>query len=137
MTQLVRDQLNSITQGQHGGLLTFGFAMALWSSSAAVVAITDALNRAYDIDEARPWWKVRLTAILLTIGLAAFVLVAMGLVLVGPTIADWLAAQDRSRQCLRVDVEDPSVADRVRTRRDRARGAELFRVPTRIRTGRG
>jgi membrane protein len=93
MTQLVRDQFASISQGQHGGLLTFGFAMALWSSSAAVVAITDALNRAYDIDEARPWWKVRLTAILLTIGLAAFVLVAMGLVLVGPTIADWLAAR--------------------------------------------
>jgi membrane protein len=93
MTQLVRDQLNSITQGQHGGLLTFGFAMALWSSSAAVVAVTDALNRAYDIDEARPWWKVRLIAILLTVGLAAFVLIAMGLILVGPTLAEWLAAR--------------------------------------------
>src|SRR3954454_5457717 len=91
MTQLVRDQLNSITQGQHGGLLTFGFAMALWSSSAAVVAVTDALNRAYDIEESRPWWKVRLVAILLTIGLAAFVLVALGLVLVGPIVAEWLA----------------------------------------------
>ena len=63
MTQLVRDQMDSIIQGQHGGLLTFGFLMALWSSSAAVVAITDALNRAYDIEEGRPWWKVRLTAI--------------------------------------------------------------------------
>ena len=89
----MRDQLNSITQGQHGGLLTFGFAMALWSSSAAVVAVTDALNRVYDIDEGRPWWKVRLTAILLTIGLAAFVLVAMGLILVGPTLAEWLATR--------------------------------------------
>src|SRR3954471_24064264 len=26
MTQLVRDQFTSIAQGQHGGLLTFGFA---------------------------------------------------------------------------------------------------------------
>src|SRR3954464_12178515 len=51
MTQIVRDQLTTIAQGQHGGLLTFGFAMALWSSSAAVVAMTDALNRAYDIEE--------------------------------------------------------------------------------------
>jgi membrane protein len=93
MTQLVRDQLTSITEGQHGGLLTFGFVMALWSSSAAVVAITDALNRAYDIDEARPWWKVRLTAILLTVGLAAFVLVAMTLVFLGPTLAEWLASR--------------------------------------------
>jgi membrane protein len=93
MTQIVRDQLTSIAQGQNGGLLTFGFAMALWSSSAAIVAVTDALNRAYDIDETRPWWKVRLTAILLTLGLAAFVLVALGLVLVGPMLAEWLAAR--------------------------------------------
>ena len=42
--------------------------MALWSSSAAMVAVTDALNRAYDIEEGRPWWKVRLTAIALTVG---------------------------------------------------------------------
>ena len=89
---LVREQMQSIASGEHAGLLTFGFVMALWSSSAALVAVTDALNRAYDIEEARPWWKVRLTAILLTIALAALVLVALGLVLVGPTAAEWLAA---------------------------------------------
>ncbi len=93
ITDLLRDQLTSISEGGHGGLLTFGFLMALWSSSAAVVALTDALNRAYDIEEARPWWKVRLTAIGLTVGLAAFVLVAFALVLLGPTLAEWLAAR--------------------------------------------
>jgi membrane protein len=93
MATIVRDQLASIAQGQNGGLLTFGFLMALWSSSAAVVAVTDALNRAYDIEEGRPWWKVRLTAILLTVGLAAFILLALGLVLVGPMAAEWLAAR--------------------------------------------
>jgi membrane protein len=63
----------------------------LWSSSAAIVGLIDALNRAYDIDETRPWWKVRLLAIGLTISLAAFVLVAFALVLVGPTAAEYLA----------------------------------------------
>ncbi len=93
ITDLLSGQLTSISEGGHGGLLTFGFLMALWSSSAAVVALTNALNRAYDIEEARPWWKVRLTAIGLTVGLAAFVLVAFGLVLLGPTLAEWLAAR--------------------------------------------
>jgi membrane protein len=92
MMTILRDQMSSIAKGQNGGLLTFGLLMALWSSSAAIVAITDALNRAYDIEEARPWWKVRLTAILLTIGLAAFVLVAFGLVLAGPTLAERIAS---------------------------------------------
>jgi len=93
MTDILRTQMESIAARENGGLLTFGFAMALWSSSAAIVSITDALNRAYDIDEARPWWKVRLTAILLTLALAVLVLVSMTLVIAGPTIAEWLAAQ--------------------------------------------
>ena len=92
MMTILRDQMSNIAKGQNGGLLTFGLLMALWSSSAAIVAITDALNRAYDIEEARPWWKVRLTAITLTIGLAAFVLVAFGLVLLGPTLAERIAS---------------------------------------------
>ena len=50
---------------------------ALWSSSAAIVSIVGALNRAYDIEEGRPWWKVRLIAIGLTLGVAAIVLVAL------------------------------------------------------------
>src|SRR5918993_5599964 len=93
MTELLRGQMEGIANGAHAGLLTFGFAMALWSSSAAVVAVTDALNRAYDIEEGRPWWKVRLTAILLTLAIAVLVLVSLTLVIAGPTIAEWLAAR--------------------------------------------
>jgi len=62
----------------------------LWSSSAALVSIVGALNRAYDIDEGRPWWKVRLIAIGLTLGVAVTVLIALSLVLVGPTLAEKL-----------------------------------------------
>jgi membrane protein len=90
---IVRQQLASIAGGQKTGLLTFGLLMALWSSSAAIVSIVDALNSAYDIEEARPWWKVRLTAIGLTLSLAAFVLIAVGLVMVGPRLAEVIASQ--------------------------------------------
>lgn len=93
ITALVREQIGSISKGEPTGLLTFGFAMALWSSSAAIVAATDALNRAYDIEEGRPWWKVRLTAIVVTIALAVFIILAFALVLAGPTAAEWLAAR--------------------------------------------
>ena len=34
-----------------------------------MVSIITTLNAAYDITEGRPWWKVRLTAIVLTVGL--------------------------------------------------------------------
>jgi len=51
-------------------------ATALWSSSSAMTAIIGTLNSAYDIEEGRPWWKVQLTALLLTLGVALFILVS-------------------------------------------------------------
>ena len=74
VTTILRDQLAQLWQGRHGGLLTFGFIAALWSSSAALVALIDALDRVYDVEDSRPWWRRRLTAILLTLGLAAFII---------------------------------------------------------------
>jgi membrane protein len=87
---LIEEQMRRLANNEDGGLLTFGVAGALWSSSAALVSIVGALNRAYDIEEGRPWWKVRLVALGLTLGAALFVLVALSLVLVGPTLAQKL-----------------------------------------------
>jgi membrane protein len=92
MVDLLRAQLESIAEREQGGLLTFGVLMALWSSSAAIVGAIDAMNRVYDIEEGRPWWKVRLTAISLTLALAALVIISMGLVIGGPALAEWMAA---------------------------------------------
>jgi membrane protein len=88
--ELIQEQMRRLANNESGGLLTFGMAGALWSSSAALVSIVGALNRAYDIDEGRPWWKVRLIAIGLTLVVALTVLVALSLVLAGPTLADQL-----------------------------------------------
>src|SRR5882672_349968 len=88
---IITDQIKKISAGRPGGLLTIGVLTALWSSSAAMTAIIDTLNRAYGVEEGRPWWKVRLTAILLTVGVALFILVSFALVLAGPTVAERLA----------------------------------------------
>ena len=88
--ELIQEQMRRLANNENGGLLTFGVAGALWSSSAALVSIVSALNRAYDIEEGRPWWKVRLVAIGLTLGIAVIVLIALSLVLVGPTVAEKL-----------------------------------------------
>src|SRR5688572_1452226 len=89
---IIAGQLAKISQGDQGGLLTLGMLTALWSSSAAMTAIIDTLNRAYDVEEGRAWWKVRLLALALTIGGAVFILVSLALTLVGPAAAEWLAS---------------------------------------------
>lgn len=92
IVNLLREQLMQISQGENGGVFTIGVLLALWSSSAAMVGIVTALNKAYDIEEGRPWWKVRLVAIALTLGVALFVIAAFVLVMFGPTLADRIAA---------------------------------------------
>jgi membrane protein len=84
------DQLTRVADADSGGILTLGILGAVWSSSAAVVAIIDTLNAAYDIEEGRPWWKVRLLAIGLTLALAALILIALGLIVAGPAVAEYL-----------------------------------------------
>lgn len=90
--ELLEEQLRRLSDADSGGILTVGILGALWSSSAAIVAIIGSLNRAYDIEESRPWWKVRLTAIGLTVGLALAVVTSFTLVVAGPAVAERLAA---------------------------------------------
>ena len=89
---IVIDQIRKISESGAGGILTIAFIFTLWSSSTAVVSMCSTLNAAYDLTESRPWWKVRLTAIGLTVGLAVFILVAMTLVVAGPAMAENIAA---------------------------------------------
>jgi membrane protein len=91
--QLVQDNVHDLVTRPRGGLLSFGILAALWTSSSAITAIIDSLNRAYDVQEGRPFWKVRLIAVLLTIGLSLFIIVSLVLLTFGPQIGSWIADQ--------------------------------------------
>ena len=86
------EQIHKISESDDGGILTFAFLFTIWSSSGAMSSIISTMNTAYDIQESRPWWKTRLIAIGLTIGLALFILVSFALVIAGPTLGERLAS---------------------------------------------
>ncbi len=88
---LVEDQILKIAHDDNGGLLTLGMIGAIWSTSSGVTAIIDTLNQAYDIQERRAWWKVKLLALGLTMALAVFIVISFALVLIGPTLAEKVA----------------------------------------------
>ena len=90
---IINTQIREISNSGTGGILTFGFLLTIWSTSTALVSMTTTLNQAYDIIEERPWWKVRLTAIALTVGLAVFIVTSIALVIAGPTVAEHLATR--------------------------------------------
>jgi membrane protein len=91
--RLVHETLNQITEGAGGGKLSLGILGTLFAASSGIAAIIDGLNNAYEIKDHRPWWKVRLMALWLTLGFSAFTVIAMLLVLLGPRIGHMLAAR--------------------------------------------
>jgi membrane protein len=88
---IVRKQIETIAGDQNGGLLTFGFLGTVWSTSSAMSGIISTLNKAYEITDSRPWWKVKLIAVGLTFAVGIFILVSFALVLVGPRLAEPMA----------------------------------------------
>jgi membrane protein len=93
VTTTLTDAMKAISETNSGGILTFAFFVALWSSSGAMVSIITTLNTAYDVVESRPWWKTRLIAIALTVGIAVFALISMFLIIAGPSVAENIAAR--------------------------------------------
>lgn len=87
---LVQSNIEAITQDQRGGLLSVGLLATLWAASRAVANISAALNQAYDVKETRPWWKVQGIALLLTVSLSLFVIVAVVLMIFGGQIGEWV-----------------------------------------------
>src|SRR5687767_3713109 len=94
-SQLVRETIKEITEGADGGKLSFGLAAALWFASFGMGAVGDTLNSAYGVRESRPWWRVRLISLGLTVALAALIISALALVLYGGDIGEGLAARLR------------------------------------------
>jgi membrane protein len=78
--------LEQLARSQGAGLaLVLGLAIALWSASGYVSAFGRAMNRIYEVEEGRPFWKLRPMMLLLTaVTVLLTAAVAVGLVLSGP-----------------------------------------------------
>jgi membrane protein len=86
--QLVVSTLDEVTRASDGGKLTFGIVATIWSASAGMTAVISTLNAAYDVEESRPFWKVRGLAVLLTVAISIFVIASATLVLFGGNLAE-------------------------------------------------
>lgn len=88
---VVSGALEQASGAQPRGLLSLSFLATIWASSSGMEAVIVSLNAAYHVRESRRWWRERLLAILLTLGLTIFIIVALVIVFFGGTIADYAA----------------------------------------------
>jgi len=86
---VIGDRLREVTSTSSSALslgLVASLLGALFSASGGMANLVKAINLAYDEDETRGFLKLRATALMLTLGLVAFLVVAVGLVAVLPAV---------------------------------------------------
>ena len=90
---LVRKVLADVITPNRGTFLSFGILGTLWAASGGFSAAMEALNIAYEVEEARPFWITRPLAIGLTLLIGVLMLVALGVMIVGPEFGTWLTTR--------------------------------------------
>src|SRR5581483_3088346 len=89
---IAREQLLQITDAPDRRLLALSLVGTIWSTSSGMVALITTLNQAHHVSDRRSWWRIRLTAIVLTASLTTFMALAFTLAMVGPTAAEHVAS---------------------------------------------
>ena len=90
---LLSRTVDEVIHSPSGGKLTFGIILTLWAAAGAVTSMISALNGAYHVHDSRPWWKVRVRAVVITVVISGLAIAALAVVLMGGPLADFIAAR--------------------------------------------
>jgi membrane protein len=71
-----------------GFALVFGIVLAIWSASGYVGAFSRAMNRIYEIEEGRPFWKLRPMQLMVTIISILLILVMLVILVVSGPVTE-------------------------------------------------
>lgn len=88
---LVAERVHAFASASTSWYAILGILIALWGASRGAVALMKALGRLHGKGETRSWVRRQLTAIGVTFAVAALVILALALLLVGPIVGHWIA----------------------------------------------
>jgi membrane protein len=91
VTDVVMPRVDAVIKASGAGFAVLGAALALWGASRGAVSLEGALNAMYSKKETRSWLRRQLTAILVTLAVAVLTVIALSLLVVGPTVGHWIA----------------------------------------------
>jgi membrane protein len=87
--QQVQDLLEGMATQQGAGLtLVLGLVGALWSASGYVGAFSRAMNRIYEVEEGRPFWRMRPMQLVVTVLSVTLCAVALVILVVSGPVAE-------------------------------------------------
>jgi len=91
--RVVNETMEDVVSKRGGGWLSFGILGTLWAASTGTAALIDTLNRAYEVKETRSYWKIRLIALALTVGLSLVVVLSSAIIMLSDRLPVWLGAR--------------------------------------------
>jgi membrane protein len=84
----LRDPLDALAANQAAGLtLVVGLLGALWSASGYVGAFSRAMNKVYEVEEGRPFWRMRPMQLFVTVTTLVLCAVALVILVVSGPVA--------------------------------------------------
>ncbi len=87
--RIVIDILSEILINKSQTLLSIGMVATIWAASNGIMAIIRGLNKAYDAEETRPYWKIRGISIVFTIAIIVMIVLSFGSLVFG----EWIGMQ--------------------------------------------
>lgn len=90
---LLESQVDSLIQHARAGFAFGSVVFAVWGASRGASGMMHSLNQVFGTEETRPWLHRQAIAIALTVCLAGLLLLALGLVFVGPMLGHLIANQ--------------------------------------------
>lgn len=80
------DAVSDLFRSGNTGVLTLSVLAALWAASRGFAAVIRSMAIVYDLEDERPWWRIRLLAIALSIGTVLVVAAILSMLVVGPVL---------------------------------------------------
>jgi membrane protein len=87
----IDEQVTKLIDVSGAGFAILGAVLALWGASRGAAALSAALNVIFNKKETRPLWRRQLIAIAVTLGVSVLVLLALGMLTLGPLVGHYAA----------------------------------------------
>lgn len=85
----IMQNLESISRS-YGPISVISILLLLWSSSGIFLPLEKALNRAWDVEVERSWWRKRILALEMAVILGFLILISSGLIGVNVYFHNWM-----------------------------------------------
>lgn len=90
--QTIHDVVLSLEKTRNGSLLSIGIIATVWTASRGVDAIMKALNKAYEVEEKRAYWKVKAISIIFTLVLFVVIIFSFVMLVFGEILGQKIFA---------------------------------------------